>query len=87
MNWHEALIKLRRLANLEGFRFCVDFIHAQSEDGDAAGICVNRRCSFTAYVDSKEEKGRCGACGTNTVVSGLRLAEKVGGTKCCDYWP
>jgi len=46
-------------------------------DGLCPSICMNEGCSYTAKYEGDCRDGWCEACGENTVVSALVLAEII----------
>ena len=66
--------KLIQLAEIEGFSDPLDFVEAYHTDGIVPAICMNRHCEATADLEPDMRNGRCEACGTPTMRSGLIIA-------------
>ena len=66
--------KLRQIVRL--YRFCIldELMDTTCNDEKCPGICVRAFCDYTAEVAPQEWNGRCGKCGTRTVMSALVLA-------------
>jgi hypothetical protein len=66
--------KLRKLAELLGFKTIDEMFDATVTDTACLGICVNPWCEYTATVAPDEKAGYCPNDGTNAVQSALVLA-------------
>ena len=69
--------KLDALRDYEGFETLEAMYEAALFDSVCPGICVKRDCNGTIEVEPDQDRGWCPACGGNTVVSALRLAELI----------
>ena len=66
--------KLRKLAELLGFKTIDEMFDAAVTDTACPGICVNPWCEYIAIVAPDEKAGYCPDNGTNTVQSASVLA-------------
>lgn len=69
---------LRKLAESEGYATPDDLIAETITDSGSPGICSNPDCETTIEeVEPDQDRGWCDACGRNSVVSALILAELI----------
>jgi hypothetical protein len=69
--------KLRKLAELLGFKTIDEMFDAAVTDTASPGICINPSCEYVARVAPDEQAGYCPNDGTNTVQSALILAGAI----------
>jgi len=69
--------KLNQLIEIEGFESEEALLAAVITDSVSPAICLNDGCDYTAEMEPDQDRGWCEACGTNTVVSALVLAEII----------
>ncbi len=80
MKRYDATIRATKLSALqqsEGYDDEFAFVAACSLDSVCPAICMNPRCDYTADLEPDQDEGWCEACGTNTLVSALVLAELI----------
>jgi len=53
------------------------FLEEYALDGCVPGICTEPGCGYTTEYEPDQDAGWCENCGTNTVVSGLILADII----------
>ena len=73
----EKAKKLMRLCELEGHTDPFDLARAVGVDNLCPAICMTEGCDYTTEMESDQTEGYCEACGGNTVVSGLVLADLI----------
>jgi hypothetical protein len=69
--------KLRKLAELLGFKNIDEMFDAAVTDTSSPGIFINPWCEYIATVAPDEQGGYCPNDGTNTVQSALILAGAI----------
>jgi hypothetical protein len=69
--------KLATLCKAQGFSDLTEFLTASMADSICPAICMTDGCDYVADMESDQEEGYCEACGSNTVVSALVLAELI----------
>lgn len=69
--------KLLTLCQAEGFETLEDLCAASSGDDGCPAICMTEGCDHVARMEGDQREGYCEACGGQTVVSGLVLAELI----------
>jgi hypothetical protein len=70
----ERATKLKKLAELLGFKTIDEMYDAAVTDTACPGICINPWCEYIEMVGPAEREGYCLKDGTNTVQSALVLA-------------
>ena len=65
--------KLKKLSELEGYDDVDEFLADNMFTSFVPGICTNKNCSATYYVEPDQAKGHCEECSTKTVSSCLLL--------------
>jgi len=73
----EKARKLMRLCELEGHTDPFDLFQAVAGDSVCPAICMTEGCNYTAQMEPNQTEGYCEACGGNTVVSALVLADLI----------
>ena len=71
--------KLAKLLAAEGFD-TLEELAAETLLGSRAGtpsICTNEGCNYTCDMEPDQEEGWCDECSTNSMKSGLVLAELI----------
>ena len=71
--------KLAKLLAAEGFTDITELAQ-EALLGSAAGtpsICMNEGCNYICEMELDQEEGWCDECGTNSMMSGLVLAELI----------
>jgi hypothetical protein len=69
--------KLMRLCEIEGCQNPFELLEAAMADSVAPAICMTEGCEYTAKMEKDQDQGYCEACGGNTVMSALRLADII----------
>ncbi|HUO50277.1 MAG TPA: hypothetical protein VMU25_01805 [Candidatus Paceibacterota bacterium] len=69
--------KLMRVCEREGFVSVDDLLALSVADSVCPAICMTEGCDHVAPMESDQEEGYCEACGGNTMVSVLVLAELI----------
>jgi hypothetical protein len=69
--------KLMRLCEIEGYQNPFDLLQAVIADSVSPAICMTEGCEYTAEMEPDQDQGYCEACGGNTVMSALRLADII----------
>jgi hypothetical protein len=69
--------KLMKLFDIEGFEGLDDLLQAVATDSVCPAICMTEGCDHTAQMEPDQDEGYCEACGGNTVVSALVLADLI----------
>jgi hypothetical protein len=69
--------KLMRLCEIEGYQNPFDLLQAAMADSVSPAICMTEGCEYTAPMEKDQDEGYCEACGGNTVMSALRLADVI----------
>ena len=69
--------KLMRLCELEGFMTFEQLLKQAAGDSVCPAICMTEGCDHTAEMEPDQDEGYCEACGGNTVVSALVLADLI----------
>ncbi len=80
MKRYDAATRAAKLATLrlsEGYEDEFAFVAACSLDSVSPAICMNPQCDYTTEMEPDQNEGWCEACGTNTLVSALVLAELI----------
>jgi len=65
---------LVELADQYGFGDILDFLEEYAIDSICPGICKNG-CGYSTEVEPDQTEGWCEECETNSVISGMVLAE------------
>lgn len=66
-----------KLCDVEGFDSLDDLLIAEITDAVRPTICMTERCDHTARIEPDQDQGYCEACGGNTFVSVLVLADLI----------
>lgn len=66
--------KLKKLVELEGYGDEVALFADAVSDSVCPAICMNAGCDYIAKMEPDQDRGRCEACGTNSLKSLLVLA-------------
>ena len=69
--------KLMRLCEIEGYKGPYDLFEAVASDSVCPAICMTEGCDHTAEMEPDQDQGYCEACGGNTMMSALRLADLI----------
>ena len=69
--------KLMKLCDTEGFNCIDDLLSACVFDSVCPAICMTEGCDYTTEMEPDQQEGYCEACGGNTVVSALVLADII----------
>jgi hypothetical protein len=69
--------KPMHLCELEGFDTLDDLLIAVITDTVCPAICMTEGCDHIAKMEPDQDQGFCEACGGNTVVSVLVLADLI----------
>ncbi len=69
--------KLVELVKSEGYDDPTAMLRRAMSDGLCPSICMNEGSSYTAAYEGDCREGWCEACGENSVVSALVLAEMI----------
>jgi hypothetical protein len=71
--------KLAKLLVIEGLSDVEQLFHAGlfSNRPGAPSICMNEDCNYTCDMEPDQERGWCDECRTNSMMSGLILAELI----------
>lgn len=70
-------VKLMKLCDLKGFDSLDDLLLMALLNSVCPAICMTEGCDHTAEMEPDQDQGFCEACGGNTVVSVLVLADLV----------
>lgn len=70
-------VKLMKLCNAEGFKNLNDLLKYAAADSVCPAICMTEGCDHTTEMEPDQDEGYCEACGGNTVVSALVLADLI----------
>jgi hypothetical protein len=73
----EKARKLMRLCELEGYNDPFDLLQQVAADSVCPAICMTEGCDHTAAMEPDQTEGYCAACGGNTLVSALVLADFI----------
>ncbi|MCK1715222.1 MULTISPECIES: hypothetical protein [unclassified Bradyrhizobium] len=74
----QKALKLMRLCDLSGFDSIDDLLLlAALKDSVCPAICMTEGCDYTAVMEPDQDEGFCEACGGNTLVSVLVLADLI----------
>jgi hypothetical protein len=69
--------KLMKLCDIEGFETIAELLSAAITDSVCPAICMTEGCDYTTEMEPDQREGTCEACGGNTVVSALVLADII----------
>ena len=69
--------KLMKLCDAEGLKSFDDLVALLVNDSLCPAICMAVGCDHTARMESDQTEGYCEACGENTMVSALVLADLI----------
>lgn len=69
--------KLMKLCEKEGFKTLHQLIKHTAGDSLCPAICMSESCDYTTEMEPDQREGYCEACGGNTVVSALVLADLI----------
>lgn len=69
--------KLMKLCEIEGYEKLDDLLLTSIDDSVCPGICMTEGCDYTTKIEPDQAEGHCEACGGNTVVSLLVLADLI----------
>jgi hypothetical protein len=69
--------KLMKLCDLEGYKRLDNFLKASVTDSICPAICMTEGCDHTTEMESDQDAGYCEACGGQTMVSALVLADLI----------
>src|SRR5215831_17758980 len=69
--------KLMKLCDIEGFKNVEDVLIAGMFDTVCPAICMTEGCDYTAEMEHDQAEGYCEACGGNTMMSALVLADVI----------
>jgi hypothetical protein len=69
--------KLSKLCEYEGFENIEQLLVHAVGDSVCSAICMREGCDFTTEMEPDQDRGYWEACGGNTVVSALVLAEII----------
>jgi hypothetical protein len=71
--------KLAKLVAVEGLGDVTELFDVSLFDNrpGAPSICMNEDCNYTCEMEPDQEEGWCDECRTNSVMSGLVLAELI----------
>ncbi len=69
--------KLMKLCEAEGFCTFDGLLLARGSDSVCPAICMTEGCDHVAEMEPDQDQGFCEACGGNTIVSALVLAELI----------
>ena len=67
--------KLMKLCEAEGFKTFDGLLRYVGGDSLCPAICMTEGCDHTGEMELDQDHGYCEACGGNTMVSALVLAE------------
>ena len=67
----EELSKIQTLARAEGYNTAQDMLESEMFSSVVPGICQNKDCDYTTYVEPDCGSGHCEMCNTKTVQSAL----------------
>lgn len=75
----QKALKLMRLCDLSGFDSVDDLLLATAlkDYSVCPAICMTEGCDHTAEMEPDQDQGFCEACGGNTLVSVLVLADLI----------
>ncbi len=71
------IVKLRQLMKLEGYANMEQLMEAATFDVVTPAICIQPECVYTGDMEPDQDGGFCEACGHQTVVSALVLAQVI----------
>lgn len=69
--------KLMKLCDQRGFEHLDDLLLAALLNSACPAICMTEGCDHMAEMEPDQNQGFCDACGGNTVVSALVLADLI----------
>lgn len=69
--------KLMKVCEAEGLAGVDDLVALSVADSVCPAICMTEGCDHVAPMESAQEEGYCEACGGNTMVSVLVLADLI----------
>ncbi len=69
--------KLAKLLAAEGYDTIEEVAEAIFSDSVSPAICIEPDCDYTTEMEPDQDAGYCEACGKNTVVAALVLAELI----------
>ena len=69
--------KLMKLCDAAEFNCIADLLSASITDSVCPAICMTEGCDYTTEMEPDQTEGYCEACGGNTVVSALVLADLI----------
>ena len=69
--------KLMKLCEAEGFKTFDQLLRHVGGDSLCPAICMTEGCDHTTEMEPDQDQGYCEACGGNTVVSALVLADLI----------
>ena len=69
--------QLMRLCEIEVYQNPLDLLQAAMADSVSPASCMTEGCEYTAQMEKDQDEGYCEACGGNTVMSALRLADVI----------
>ncbi len=69
--------KLMKLCEIEGYDNPYDLMQAVMTDSVSPAICMTEGCDYTAEMEPDQREGYCEACGGNTMMSALVLADLI----------
>jgi hypothetical protein len=69
--------KLMKLCDKEGFKTLTALIKHVAGDSLCPAICITEGCDHTTEMELDQRGGYCEACGGNTMMSALVLAELI----------
>ena len=69
--------KLAKLIESEGYDTFEEMAEAIISDSVSPAICVEPGCDYATEMEPDQDAGYCEACGKNTVVSALVLAQLI----------
>lgn len=71
---HYRAQKLFQLADIEGYDGPDAMRQLVLNEPLVPGICINLKCDYTRLVEPQINEGLCPCCGTQTMVSCLKLS-------------
>lgn len=71
--------KAAKLMEIEGFEDELEFGQhcMDGAPGSPNAICMNQGCDYTTEMENDQDRGWCDECGTNSMVSFLRLKDLI----------
>jgi hypothetical protein len=69
--------KLATLMEIEGYSAIEELVQVVLSDAVSPAICMNEGCGFTCEMEPDQDAGYCEECHTNSMHSGLVLAELI----------